>query len=354
MKKIIIVATALAMLFACNAPQKDNSVRDNVPEIRFKDGRLRIAQFTDVHWHAGWEDKRSDEFLPALIKSVAESQKPDVLVFTGDVVTEIPVMQGWKQFVDLMHEIGLPYAVVMGNHDPEAGTRPTNDGKEVWTAQQTRDSIFTYLEKSPLFIGEKGPSDIKGMGNYVVPVLASDGSSKVQSLLYCMDSNDYTDDERISDSYGWFTYDQIEWYRQQSQAYTEANGGAPLPALAFFHIPLPEHDLIKSNPETIGNRLETVCCAGINSGMFYSMFDMKDVMGVFVGHDHNNDYIGEYHGIALAYGKATGIDTYGDYVKGARIIEMHEGERTFDTWLISENGREGDYTYPAAPAPVAD
>ena len=38
------------------------------------------------------------------------------------------------------------------------------------------------------------------------------------------------------------TFDQINWYRQQSAAYKAQNGGQPLPALAFFHIPLPEYN----------------------------------------------------------------------------------------------------------------
>ena len=81
------------------------------------------------------------------------------------------------------------------------------------------------------------------------------------------------------------------------------------------------------------------------------MFDMGDVMGTFVGHDHNNDYIGQHCGIALAYCKATGVDSYGDFPKGGRVIEMFEGERYFDSWLYSpEKGRESLYHYPSGLA----
>ena len=53
-----------------------------------------------------------------------------------------------------------------------------------------------------------------------------------------------TPNSRSSDvkGYAWFTFDQVNWYRSQSAAYTERNGGKPLPALAFFHIPLPEYN----------------------------------------------------------------------------------------------------------------
>jgi hypothetical protein len=62
---------------------------------------------------------------------------------------------------------------------------------------------------------------------------------------------------------------------------------------------------------------------------------MGDVMGTFAGHDHLNDYIGELHGIRLGYGRATGYNTYGKegFPRGARVIQLFEGERRFDTWI---------------------
>ena len=346
MKRNYFILLLVAFLCACTAQPKSAPEK---PEIRFKDGKLRIAQFTDIHWDTGESKNGSDEHLPRTIKYVVESEKPDVLVFTGDVVTGAPLVEGWRVFIDLMHEIGLPYAVVMGNHDPETAVDYNEDGKAIhWETQATRDSIFTYLEESPLFLGERGPAELKGMGHYIVPVLASDGSDDVKAVFYCMDSYDYSTDPAI-DGYGWFSHEQVGWYREQSKAYTAANGGTPLPALAFFHIPLPEYHLIKGFHDTVGNRPETVCSPKINTGMFAAMFEMHDVMGVFVGHDHDNDYIGQYHGIALAYGKAGGVDTYGQWTKGGRIVDLYEDTRFFDTWIIDEFGKKEDvYYYPSA------
>ena len=56
-------------------------------------------------------------------------------------------------------------------------------------------------------------------------------------------------------------------------------------------------------------------------------------MGVFAGHDHVDNYIGCLHSICLAYGSKTGLDNYGYLEKGARVIELYEGERRFKTWL---------------------
>lgn len=67
---------------------------------------------------------------------------------------------------------------------------------------------------------------------------------------------------------------------------------------------------------------------------------MKDVRGTFVGHDHINDYWGELHGIRLCYGRATGYNTYGKegFPRGARIIQLTEGEADFQTWLRLDDG----------------
>jgi hypothetical protein len=56
-------------------------------------------------------------------------------------------------------------------------------------------------------------------------------------------------------------------------------------------------------------------------------------MGMFVGHDHDNNYIGCLRGICLVYGQATGRETYGTIGKGYRVIELYEGQQKFDTWV---------------------
>ena len=141
MKKNYLLFLLCALFCACTAQPQANVEK---PEVRFKDGKLRIAQFTDVHWDTGVSQNGSDDFLPKVIKGVVESENPDVLVFTGDVVTGEPLVEGWRVFIDLMHEIGLPYAVVMGNHDPETAVGKDAEGKYIrWETQATRDSIFT-------------------------------------------------------------------------------------------------------------------------------------------------------------------------------------------------------------------
>ena len=77
--------------------------------------------------------------------------------------------------------------------------------------------------------------------------------------------------------------------------------------------------------------------------MFAAMIEAGDVMGVFVGHDHDNDYIVNAYGIALGYGRFTGgKTTYTNMENGARVIELTEGERMFRTYIRLRSGEIKD------------
>lgn len=62
--------------------------------------------------------------------------------------------------------------------------------------------------------------------------------------------------------------------------------------LLLFHIPLPEYNEAARSENAIlrGTRMEEACAPKLNTGMFAAMKEAGDVMGMFVGHDHDNDY----------------------------------------------------------------
>ena len=289
MKKVsILLLVLLGCMPAISLAQK---------QFSFKDGKFKVVQFTDMHWtprSAGCADTE------ATIRAVLEAEQPALAVLSGDVVTDAPAREGWEAVVSLFNELRMPFVVTMGNHDAE---------------YLTKDDIYDLLMQSPYYVGEKGPEDIKGCGNCVLPVQGAGG--KTEALLYLLDSNDYQP-EKLYGAYDWIHFDQIAWYRAQSARYAQANGGKPLPALAFFHIPLQEYGEIVGDNKTYGTKNEGIAASRLNSGMFASFIEMQDVMGAFVGHDHDNDYLGINKGILLAFGRVTGKDAYGDLKRGAR------------------------------------
>jgi hypothetical protein len=329
MKNAILVLLAAITFAAC---RQATTGPDKI-QLKFNsDGVFKIAQFTDMHFVDGSPNSAKTE---ATIKYVLQTEKPDVAILTGDQAIDVPSMNVWPEIARIFEEAQTPFAVVFGNHDAET---------------ITKDSAFSILSRSPWFIGERGPEDIFGVGNYVLEVHSRNVGAKNFSprlLLYCLDSNDYTRNSKLG-YYDWIHYDQIEWYRRQSKKYTQANNNQPLPALAFFHIPLHEYANIAGKEFTVGTQGEGLGEGKINSGMFASFIEMQDVKGVFVGHDHDNDYIGTTYGIALAFGRVTGADAYGELERGARIIELQEDRPDiFTTWICTPSGTAHRYYYPS-------
>lgn len=307
------------------------------PTLKFSgEGRFRIVQFTDTHLTEGEVVPGKLEAALATMNRVLDDERPDLVVLTGDMVTAAPVYQGLDQLVAPMIERQIPWAGVLGNHDDEYSDR-------------SRTEIIAYLATRPLSLTQPGPPDLGSGGNYVVTV-QSGHSESVAAALYFLDSGAYTTDRKRFGFYAWVPQERIAWYRRESRALTEARGGVPLPALAFFHIPLPEYREAASAPDLVGQVHEGVCAPELNSGLFTALLEGGDVMGTFVGHDHDNDFAATVRGICLAYGRKTGTFSYLNHVQpGARVIELIEGERRFTSWIRTQDGQvEYRATFPQA------
>ena len=296
------------------------------PELKFrKDKTFKIAQFTDLHFNIG---SVKSALTIETIKNTLETEKPELAILTGDVVTAAPAKEGWQALAKVFENAKTPWAVTLGNHDGEPGI--------------TRDQVFELLMTLPYFVGNKGP-ELSGCGNYALPIKASDGKATA-SVIYCIDSNDYPKDRKIS-NYDWIKFDQVAWYRNMSDQFKASNNGLPVPSLAFFHIPLIEYREMAAKGNLVGENKEAVSTSDLNSGLFASMVEKMDIMGVFVGHSHNDNFIGVEHNIALAFGEVTGADGYGQLERGSRIIELHEGKFSFDTWIWTKSGIQFKFNY---------
>lgn len=302
-----------------------------VSSLRFdKNGELRIVQYTDTHIEPR-KGKNLDVYTT--IEKVMASEKPDFVVLTGDIVTESDPQEAYGKLAAIFERTRTPWAVIFGNHDSEHNL--------------SRQNLAAWVETLP-FCVNKNVENTVGYSNFILPVIGKENKPAAQ--LYFMDSNAYSTLKPTVGGWGWFTHEQVGWYREQSRKLTLSNGGTPYPALAFFHIPLPEYTAAWNNTlnPPIGVRNEDECSPEINTGMFAAMLESGDVMGTFVGHDHINDYIGVQYGIALAYGRITKtMRDANDPKAGARVIVLKEAERKFDTWIREGNGnRVLECSYP--------
>lgn len=302
-----------------------------VAQLNFNKGKqFKLVQFTDVHYRC---TERANS-LPALqnIRYILDTEKPDAVVITGDLAFSEPAFECLDSVLKPLIDRHIPYMVVEGNHDSENG--------------RTRQEIYDYVSKKPYCLNPKRTGE--GM-DYTVTIKSSKDKKADAMTLYLIDSNDYPKIKGMG-GYDWIHHGQIDWYRKRSEAIKAAAGGDTVPAMAFFHIPLPEYPIAYKSDKcrVIGIRGEQECAPEINSGFFAAAKEQGDIMAIFVGHDHNNDYATMYQGILLAYGRYSGGNTvYNDYPRGARIILLDEGKRTFTSYIRQYNGeRECLITYP--------
>lgn len=314
-----LVVALLSIAFATTAGAQHNN------KLRFKtDGTFKIVQFTDTH--IVWNDSRSDVAYECIDK-VVKSENPDFIILTGDIIYSEPAIDNFKKVMNYVSQYKIPFAFVFGNHDHQFNV--------------TDSALLASVKNVPYNMTTTAPG-ISGDCNFDLPVYAPNGK-KVEAVLYGLDSHN---DSRLGKvgvkGYDYIYRDQIDWYARTSKGYTQKNNGTPLPSLAFFHIPLPEYWDAAIDPVAIlyGSRREPMCNPKLNSGLFCAMKEQGDVMGMFCGHDHDDDYAVAYYGVLLAYGRFSGGNTEYNHLNcnGARVIEMKQGERSFKTWIRLRNG----------------
>lgn len=321
MKRIKTLCCAIYLLCAGVLPlcAQQNATLKFSAEKKFK-----IVQFTDIHWVPGNPDS---EIAAECMNKVLDEEKPDLVIYTGDLVFGKPAAEALDKALEPVLSRHLPFAVTWGNHDDEQDL--------------TRVQLSDHIHDLPgnLTTTTEG---VSGVTNYILPLKSDDGTTDA-AVLYVFDTHAYSPMKQIK-GYDWIKNDQVVWYTKTSADYTARNGGKPLPSLAFFHIPVPEYNEAAQAEDAllIGTRKEKACAPLINTGLYAAMLNAGDVMATFVGHDHVNDYVVNWKGILLCYGRFTGGNTvYNDIPggNGARVIELTEGERGFKTWIRLRSGK---------------
>lgn len=316
MKRVLIALFLLTSVGICDAQNlKFNS-----------DKKFKIVQFTDLHTVPG--DRRSDVVFENF-DIVIKSENPDLIIVTGDIIYKKPGVKSFEFVMGALDKYNVPFMITFGNHDFEFGA--------------SNEELFEVAKGYKNFVGHS-VEGINGVGNSDVVVKSSDGQ-KDAALIYCFDSHKYSKyKERGIGGYDNIKRDQIDWYIKTSNAHI-ANNSDTLLALSYFHIPLPEYHyaLAENRFKMDGICKEKPCAPLLNTGLFSAFKEQGDVRGVFVGHDHDNDFAIPYFGILLAYGRFSGGPTEYFHLKmnGARVVELTEGEKQYKTWLRLRNGEVG-------------
>lgn len=303
------------------------------PILRFhSDGKFKILQVADMHFSTGagtcldispkYASCQGDEDTLEFMIRLLAIEKPDLVVFTGDQLnggSSYDSKSAIYKFARLMAERKQPFATVYGNHDGEGDL--------------SREEMMDILEQLPYCLSTAGPSELDGVGNYVLQILAPDSDLPLFNN-YFIDSGSYSY-ELTRLGYDWIHDSQIQWFLETSRNVSkpvEALSSSPysvaiepnpphLNALAFFHIPLINYAMVEN---ITGSQQEGVGSARIDSGFFRELLRAGDVRATFTGHDHINDYCGELLGVHLCYGGGSGYSAYGKlgFERRSRVIEI--------------------------------
>lgn len=312
--------------------------------LKFKNGKFRILCISDLHGVVNFDTR-----LLRDLAAILDEAKPDLLMILGDMIWRdaMDSKENMRKFlrpvVDVIEQRNIPWAHVFGNHDNDALPGRPFSQQEVY-------------EEFAMNLTKRGPEEIHGIGNFVLPV-RSEFSDDIVFNVWGMDShdslNDFMKEFDLGDpankwdkqcvyptclhdwggTYDTFNFDQLMWY-WNSSVELEKHAGHKIPGLMSMHIALPEYCITyKNTAESYyeGTRREGVGCSPINSGLFNAMLDRGDVKTVVCGHDHINDFTGSFLGIKLCCDAGLNYDGYcADDLRGGRIFDVEEK----DPWNV--------------------
>lgn len=348
--KSFLTGFSLPCISAMGMPRKwktDKFKKDAPAALKFsEDGKFRILHITDIHEVEPEMDDDENRDNPIcceketlnVIERLVEKTNPDLVVFGGDNIGGY-----WEEFTyDLIEKTiskitkplrdrNIPLCVVFGNHDGECG-------------YHTEFQMMMYHEYADCR-SSFNDADVYGCGNCCVTIKSSK-SDKDAFAVWLIDSNDYQQTADGKSGYDCVHDDQIVWYEKRAEELKNANGGNPLPAILFQHMPVQQeldgykevtadddytferdgkyyyfgHDIIE------GRIRETPCPPYMENdhrNQFESWKKTGDIVAAFFGHDHINDFHIEVDGISLYQTLGAGYFTYGKD-RGGRLIVLDE------------------------------
>ncbi len=320
-----------------------------VNNLKFKNKKFKIMQIADIQ-----ENAQVNEDTIKLITLAVEKENPDLVVLTGDQIqgynssyktdAENKVRNTIKTFLAPIVAKGIPYCFTFGNHDDNAGVSKLTQ-KE-------------FYEESGCCVFGEIRDEAEDIGTHFIKIKDSNGEKDVLGL-YLIDTWKKPNN---ASAYAPIKKEQVQWYIDKREENKSADGKY-LNSFVFQHIPFPEFynaiqkvsPLKKGAVEAFRSRKntfwalddETIAKGGfmgespavpeINNGEFEALSEKGDVIGVFVGHDHNNSFVKNLNGVDVGYTQGTGYNTYGPGNKrGVRVFVLDEDDiRNYKTYTVT-------------------
>lgn len=287
-----------------------------------ENGTFKIMQLTDTH--VGNRPYNKEDLATfQLVKDALAHTDADLIIHTGDIIWSDGVQAAddiFREFISLFNEVDVPVAITLGNHDAE-GEFTRADLREMFAA-----TVLNPAEKTNVFLLDDRES-------YTLEIFDQE-LKEVESVIYLLDSGG--DAPLTHGIYDWNQPEQVNWFSEISRIYRKGDGVKR--NLVFQHIPVPEYwqaaDEILAGVNNETN--ERISAPHVNTGLFANMLLDGETWGMFVGHDHENNFVGMHQGLHLVYGNVSGYNTYGDMSRGVRMIELNQKTQAIETYIVKE------------------
>lgn len=274
-----------------------------------QDGIFRILHMTDIQ-----ESIHIHKDTHLLMEAALDAGTPDLVVLTGDQfagyrtcfrgITEAALEKYLRELFSPILRQEIPIAVTFGNHDRQCGL-----------SNETQMRIYQRL---PCVFIPDADDDFDSAGTFSLPIY--DAAEQECLRLYLLDSGG----NAPGGGYECPTKERLRWLQKSANQH-------PVPSILFQHIPLPEFKLCRGV-----TLYEPICSPRENAGEFAMIRDAGNIMAVFCGHDHKNQFVGSFEGIDLGYTPSGGFSSYGPGAgRGCRLITYHaQTPCTYHTQLL--------------------
>lgn len=357
-RKFRLLSFALVCVIIFSSSACFSFAKSKAPELKFNlDGNFRIMHITDTHY----TDFPFEESVSFIGKAL-DDYKPNLVVFGGDNIKgwfDTSLQLGTKTAIDKLvapvNERNIPFTFVYGNHDWEAYLCPKSLQNKYYGAYDNCIVPGGYCSPSRTANGNILIKDSEGKKD-IFNIWLFDSGTKIKS-------NGKTTIQGVNAA-------EIRWYEKKSNELKEGNGGKPIPSLAFQHFGVEEvtklfaadengvkcgngtyslkpgitdgiiNGVAGSDNTRMSTHLNKACeIPSVNSGEYSAFVKQGDVIGLFFGHTHANDFCGVTEdGIILGATLSAGgfniasrfTDENGNQVeaRGLRIIDINENTLT--------------------------
>lgn len=317
-KKVLLcfLPISLLCLSACGTQQYE--YKDYGLKLNFREN-FKILQLNDIHLANKDDAERQLKHLQKLVDWANKDNKVDLIVLDGDVFTFAEKTTVYRVF-NWLDSTKINWTLTFGNHD-EQGYYPIT-----WVTSTLNALNEKRLSKNESYCVFKDCQydGVTGNANFYINLMEGD-VAKYQVIV--MDSNRYNFGSYIG--YDWIKDNQVDWYRD---VVTKSKVGANyVPNVMFFHIPIPEFKLAKENATQTGNWVvknygpgEGIASPKMESSELYkAMKEYGATKGIFVAHDHENNWATMYEDILFSFGvNSTDRIYYADGLIGCQTITI--------------------------------